>query len=77
MGVAMKRGTRVYVEFQDITADLHTDKDLDVVIAQVMGWVLSDTRKVLKLATCRYKDGCEYKDRMSIPAGCIVVKEEI
>ena len=73
----MKRGTRVYVEFSDITADLHTDKDLDTVLAQVMGWVISDTKKTLKLATCRYKDGCDFKDRMSIPAGCIVTKEQI
>ena len=73
----MKKGTRVYVQFEDITADLHTDKDLDVVIAEVMGWVLSDTKKCLKLTTCRYKDGCDYKDRMSIPAGCVVKKEAV
>ena len=73
----MKKGTRVYVEFQDITADLHTDKDLDTVRGCVTGWVISDTKDTLKLATCRYKDGCDFMDRMSIPAGCIVTKEQI
>ena len=73
----MKKGTRVYVEFDDITASLHDDKDLEVVVAQVMGWIISDTKKVLKLATCRYKDGCDHKDRMSIPAGCVTKKELI
>ncbi|MHC5061898.1 MAG: hypothetical protein ACYTFK_12540 [Planctomycetota bacterium] len=73
----MKKGTRICVTFEDITADLHTDKDLDVVIAEVCGWVLSDTKKVLKLATCRYKDGCSCKDRISIPSGCVIKKEVI
>ena len=73
----MKKGIRVYVEFQDITASLHDDKDLDTVLAQVMGWIISDTKKTLKIATCKYKDGCDYKDRMSIPQGCVVRKEVI
>lgn len=73
----MKKGTRVFVEYDDITADLHTDKELDCVVAQVCGWVLSDTKRYLKLATCRYKDGCDYKDRMSIPQGCVIKKEKI
>jgi hypothetical protein len=73
----MRKGKRVYVEYEDITADLHSDKDLDVVIAEVCGWVLSDTKKHLKLTTCRYKDGCDHKDRMSIPKGCVVKMEEI
>ena len=73
----MRKGTRVFVEFDDITADLHTDKELDCVTAQVMGWILSDTKRFLKITTCRYKDGCAYKDRMSIPQGCVVKKEKI
>ena len=73
----MRKGTRVYVEFNDITADLHSDKDLDTVVAQVMGWVISDTKKTLKIATCQYKDGCDCRDRMSIPAGAVVKKEEV
>ena len=75
--MSLRKGTAVYVEFQDITADLHSEKELDVVIAEVMGWVLSDTKKVLKLTTCRYKDGCDCKDRISIPQGCVVKKEKI
>lgn len=73
----MTKGTRVYVEFDDITASLHDDKDLDTVVGQVYGWVLSDTKRTLKLATCQYKDGCEFKDRLSIPAGCVTVKEKV
>lgn len=73
----MKKGQRVFVEYEDITADLHSEKDLDCVIAQVCGWVLSDTKRYLKLTTCRYKDGCDYKDRMTVPAGCVITKEKI
>lgn len=73
----MKAGTRIYVEFDDIVADLHSESDLDCFVAQVMGWVLSDTRRYLKLATCRYKDGCDCKDRMTIPKGCIIKMEAV
>jgi hypothetical protein len=73
----MKKGARVYVQYDDITADLHTDKDLDCVTAEVMGWVLSHTRRYLKITTCRYKDGCDCKDRMSIPTGCVIKMEVI
>lgn len=73
----MKKGQRVFVEYEDITADLHSEKDLDCVVAQVCGWVLSDTKRYLKLTTCRYKDGCDYKDRMTVPAGCVITKEKI
>ena len=73
----MKKGTRVYVEYLDITADLHSDKDLDCVVGRVTGWILSDKKPVLKLTTSDYKDGCEHKDRMSIPQGCVIKKEEI
>ena len=73
----MKKNDRVLVEFEDITASLHDDADLNTVVAEVMGWVISDTKKVLKIATCRYKDGCDFKDRMSIPAGCVIRKELI
>jgi hypothetical protein len=44
---------------------------------QVYGWIISDTKRTLKLATCQYKDGCDYKDRMSIPQGCVVKKEVV
>jgi hypothetical protein len=73
----MRKGQRVYVEFDDITASLHDNKDLDTVVGQVYGWIISDTKRTLKLATCQYKDGCDYKDRMSIPQGCVVKKEAI
>jgi hypothetical protein len=73
----VKKGARVYVEFDDIVADLHSESGLDCVVAQVMGWVLSDTKRYLKLATCQYKDGCDCKDRITIPNGCIIKKEVI
>jgi hypothetical protein len=73
----MKKGTRVYVEFDDITASLHSDNDLECVVAQVCGWVISDTKRYLKLATCRYKDGCDYKDRITVPQGCVIKKEKL
>lgn len=73
----MRKGTRVYVCFEDITANLHSDSDLDCVVAEVCGWVLSDTKKHLKLTTCRYRDGCEYKDRMSIPKGAVISMEVV
>ena len=73
----MRKGTRVYVQYDDITASLHDDKDLDCVVAEVMGWIISDTKKHLKIATCRYMDGCDHKDRMSIPQGCVIKKEAI
>ena len=53
----MKKGQRVFVEYEDITADLHSEKDLDCVVAQVCG--------------------CDYKDRMTVPAGCVITKEKI
>jgi hypothetical protein len=38
----MRKGTRVYVEFDDITADLHSENDLEVAEGEVVGWILSD-----------------------------------
>jgi hypothetical protein len=73
----MLKGTRVYIEFDDISADLHTPDQLDCVVAMVCGWVLSDTKRYVRIATCLYKDGCDYKDRMTIPKGCIVKMEKI
>jgi hypothetical protein len=73
----MKKGTRVYVQWEDITASLHSEEDLKPAVAEVCGWVLSDTKKYIKLATCRYKDGCDCKDRMTIPRGCVIEVKEI
>jgi hypothetical protein len=73
----MKKGTRVYVVWEDITASLHSEEDLKPAIAEVCGWVISDTKKYLKIATCRYKDGCDLKDRMTLPKGVIKSMEVI
>jgi hypothetical protein len=73
----MKKGARVFVQFDDITADLHSDKELDCVVAEVCGWILSDRKPFLKLTTSDYADGCDCKDRISIPQGCVISKEQI
>ena len=73
----MRKGTRVLVEFDDITAKQHSDEDLNCVVGRVVGWILEDTKRVLKLTTCFYLDDCDYKDRMSIPQGCVTKKEVI
>jgi hypothetical protein len=75
----MRKGTRVYVEFDDITADLHSENDLEVAEGEVVGWILSDTKRALKLTTCRYQDGKLHKekDRFTLPRGCVRSMEEI
>jgi hypothetical protein len=73
----MKKGTRVEVKYYDITADLHSEKDLDCVVGRVVGWILSDRKPFLKLTTSDYADGCDCKDRISIPQGCVISKEQI
>ncbi len=73
----MKKGTRVYVRWMDITADLHTDAELNPVLAESVGWVLRDTKKVLELTTCRYMDKSATNDRIAIVKGCIESVEVI
>ena len=73
----MKKGTRVFVTWLDITADLHTDKQLDPVLAESVGWVLRDTKTVLELTSCRYTDGSELNDRIAIVKGCVKSIEKI
>ena len=76
--MGMKKGSRVYVRFMDITADLHTEKDLEPALCEACGWILSDTKKALKLTTCRYpEDKCNLKDRITIPKGCVESVEVI
>lgn len=73
----MKKGSRVYVVWEDIQASLHSEERIEPVRAEVCGWVESDTSKYLRLATCRYMDGSELKDRIVLPKGCVVSMEEI
>ena len=73
----LKPNTFVLIEWWDITADLHTDKPLEPVLAEVSGWVVRSAPKTdrlpafIELATCRYFDGCDCMDRIAIPKGCI------
>ena len=73
----MKKGTRVYVQWWDITANLHTDEELNPVLAGSVGWVLRDTKKVLELAYTRYKDKSGVTDKIAIVKGCVEEVEEI
>ena len=73
----MRKGTRVLVKWWDITADLHTDVQLDPVLAESVGWVPRDTKKVLELAYSRYKDKSGVTDKIAIVKGCIESVEEI
>ena len=73
----MKKGTRVFVRWWDITVDLHTDEELNPVLAESVGWVLRDTKKVLELTSCRYTDKSDTNDRIAIVKGCIESVEEI
>jgi len=68
----MKKGTRVLVEWLDIQAALHTEDKIEPVRAESLGWIESDTKKYLRLCTCRYLDGfCDLSDKIVIPKGCI------
>lgn len=71
----MKKGTLVLVTWEDITASLHSEEDLLPAPAEAVGWVESDTKKYLRLITCRYLDDRKLADRICIPTGCVVKKE--
>ena len=74
----MKKGARVYVKWEDISASLHDTEELDPAVAEVCGWVLSHTKRYLRLATCRYLGTAnDEKDRITIPSGCVVEIYEI
>ena len=73
----MKKGDRVCVVWEDITASLHSDEDLKLAKAETVGWIIRQTKKELELATTRYKDGCDCKDRITIHKGVIVSAEVI
>ena len=73
----MKAGTRVLVKWLDIQADLHTDVELNPVMAESVGWVLRDTKKVLELAYTRYLDSSNVTDKIAIVKGCIETVEKI
>ena len=74
---AMKKGDRVYVVWEDITASLHSDEELNLVVAETVGWILRKGKKELEIATTRYKDGCDFKDRITIHRGTVVSMEKI
>lgn len=73
----MKKGTRIYVRWLDITAITHSDEELNPVVAESVGWIIRDTKKVLEMCSCRYMDGCDHKDRIAIPKGVIEKMEVI
>lgn len=73
----MKKGTRVCVTWEDITASLHSEDQIVPAKAEVCGWVESNTAKYLRVITCRYMDGSKLADRIVIPKGCVTKVEEI
>jgi len=73
----MKKGDRVYVVWEDITANLHSDEELNLVVAETVGWILRNGKKELEIATSRYRGGCDYKDRITIHKGVVVSMEKI
>ncbi len=73
----IKKGTRVYVEWWDIVADLHTEDDIEPAVAQSVGWIDSYTKKYLRLFTTKYKNTIQLADKIVIPVGCIKSIEEI
>ena len=73
----MKRGSRVYVKWLDISASLHTDEACEPVEAESVGWIIRNNKKFIELATSRYVKGCDCKDRIAILKGCIEKMEEI
>jgi len=66
-----QNGTRVYVEWWDIVADLHTEDNIEPALAQSVGWIDTHTKKYLRLFTTKYKDTIELADKIVIPVGCI------
>lgn len=73
----MRKGDRVYVRWDDIQAQNHTDEELPTAKAELVAWVISAKGKAVQFETCRYMDGTKYKDRITIPKGCIEHWEKI
>jgi len=70
----MKKGTRVLVEWVDITAALHTEEDIEPVLAQSVGWIDCNNKNWLRLVNSRYKEDKKFSklaDKIVIPKGCI------
>jgi hypothetical protein len=76
--MAMKRGNRVYVQWWDISADLHTEDRIEPILAECVGWIERNNKKELALTYCRYKKGtCKLKDGIAIPKGAVESVEVI
>ena len=73
----MKKGQRVCVTWHDITASLHSEDAIEPAKAEVCGWIESNTKKYLRIVTCRYFDDKKLADRIVIPKGCIEKVDEI
>ena len=67
----MRKGDRVRVWFRDIQAICHSPEPLLTAKADLVAWVLDCSGKDVQFETCRYEDGSDYKDRITIPKGCI------
>jgi hypothetical protein len=61
----------------DISADLHTEEPIKPTLAELVGWIEFVDRKIVTLTYCRYLDGCDLKDGISLPRGVIESVERI
>ena len=73
----MRKGDRVYVEWRDIQAQNHSEEPLPTAKGELVAWVECAKGKDIQFITCRYADGSPYKDRITIPKGCIDRWEKI
>ena len=73
----VRKNTRVLVCWYDIVADLHTETDIEPILAHSVGWVDSHTKKYLRLFTTKYIGDIKTADKIVIPCGCIESVKEI
>ena len=66
-----KKGDRVFIEWVDIVADVHTEDDIVPCEAETVGWVDAQSPTWIRVLTSRYLDGCNLADKIVIPKGCI------
>lgn len=70
----MKKGDRVLVVWYDITAELHTEDDIEPVEAETVGWIDCCNKNWVRIVTTRYREKRRFaklSDKIVIPKGCI------
>jgi hypothetical protein len=77
MGKRPKKGDRVFLEWLDIVADLHSEDAIEPAEAQTCGWIETIGPKYVRIITSRYTDDRKLADRICIPRGCVTKIEVI